>query len=1126
MDALRCEGRTDPDGLDVAAPTFSWRLSSTERGQLQSAFQVLVASSMEHLDADHGDLWDSGKVQSQRTAHIPYEGRLLRSRDRAWWKVRAWDRAGVVSGWSRNGAFSLGLLDDSEWKARWVTDPGLESAPATRGLLRGYHCHPAASELATKWLVVDLGVELPVDAVRLHALRGFGWESEDGLDLFPKRFRVLGSTRADFGDARPLVSLEEEDQEVGGAFPRTYTFLPQPIRYVGLVVTKLPQRPAGDYAYGLSEFEVLSGGLNQAIGASVTAIDSFETGVWSSTNLVDGVLGPSPPLPAILFRKEFESRQPIRRATLRISGLGVVECQINGIRVPLGELAPEWTNYRRRVQAHTIDVTESIRSGANCVAAMVGEGWFAGRLLALENSEGRNAYGRLPCLKLQLEIFGADGDMQLITTDESWETRSDGPIVSAGIYDGETYDARKELSGWNLPGGGGVGWEKVRVADYSQTRLVWQRNEPIAPTMELAAQSVREPKPGVFVFDLGQNMVGRCRLRLHGAAGRAVVMKHGEALSADGTVYRANLGGAAQVDAYIPKDGSEATFEPRFTYHGFRYVEVSGLATAPAATDLRGIVIRSAATETGSFSCSDPLFNALARNIQWTQRGNMMGIPTDCPQRAERLGWLGDIQCFAQTACFNMDMAPFLTKWLQDVRDEQLPDGRYSDFAPHAGNVPDRWFGAPGWGDAGVLVPWGLYQNYGDLSVLRDHYDSACRWVDAIHRVNPEGLWQNMRGNDYADWMNGDTLIGPGWPATGAAVSPELFATAFWGKSASVLSKWAMELGYTGDAARYSALASRIRAAFVAAFVSPVTQAVVGDTQAGSALALAFDLLPEELRAREAGRLVTHLDKYGGQLSTGIQTTHRLLLQLSRWGYHEKAVRIVSGRGFPSWAMMIENGATTIWERWDGYVQGRGFQDPASNSLNHYALGSVGEWLWKCVVGLNPIEGFPGWSSFDVVPGVGGELTWAEGTYESIHGPIWIRWARTNGQFSLDVKVPPGSTARVHVPCVSPGEVLESGRHAVRSEHVEYLGIEHGRAIYLVASGDFHFRSTLPTGAYLAYQVTSGGIELSWMGADWKLQCSSRAGEIGFWQDVEADRDYRDIVDESSPMKWFRLVRR
>jgi len=820
----RCEYRVNPLGIDVVKPRLNWVLQSSERGQKQTAYRVLVASSRKKLTSDEGDLWDSGKVESDRSIHVVYEGRPLESRMRCWWKVRVWDGAGKASAWSEPAMWSMGLLQPGDWKAQWIADAK------------------------------------------------------------------------------------------------------------------------------------------------------------------DATVNEAGPMPATMLRKSFKIDGPVKRATVYVTGLGLYELHLNGRRVGDHILAPEFTVYDKRIQYQTFDVTDLLVSGENAVGAILGDGWHGEYFFGMPLRQAQRPFGGRRGFIMRLDVELVNGTAQTIVTDKSWRSTRDGPIRSGSLYDGEVYDARMEMPGWDRPDFEDGAWKQAVVADYlAGANLVWQPSEPIRVVREMEPVKMTEPTPGVYVFDLGQNMVGWCRLKVHGPAGTTVTLRHAEMLNDDGTIYTANLRGAKQTDRYVKRTDGEEIYEPHFTYHGFRYVELTGTyykpwrympPYKPSISDVLGRVFHSASPDAGRFQCSNDRINKIMHMIVWVQRGNMHGIPTDCPQRDERAGWMGDIQVFSQTAIFNMDMAGFFGKWVRDVRDSQADDGRYPNFAPMDHN---RWRGGtPAWADAGTVVPWRMYQNYGDTRMLEEHYESARRWVDSIHSKNPNLLWEHDLGDKFNDWLNGDTLAMEGWPKRGGGVPPRVLATAFFAHSTEIVAKMAAVIGRTDDARKYGRLFEGIKAAFNEKYVQPDGR-IEGNTQAGYALALRFNLLPDELRPKAAKHMVEEFKRYNGHMSTGIQTSHRLMLELSRNGYNDEAYRLLNLKTLPSWGFMLEQGATTIWERWDGYVKGRGFQKPTMNSFNHWALGAVGEWMWRNIIGLNPDETKPGWKHFVIAPLPGGGLTWARG---------------------------------------------------------------------------------------------------------------------------------------------------
>ena len=1068
---LRCEHLENPLGIDIRNPRLSWQLKAldpNQRGQKQLAYQILVASDPNKLHLNEGDLWDTGRKVSDQTLHVQYNGKVLPSKIRCFWKVRVWDENNRASSWSEPALWSMGLLDRQEWDAKWIGDPTVTVSPEAESrsakiLNYGYHCKPVTSAETEKWIVLDIGSEQLVEFIKLFPALTFDDSPKANSFYFPRRFKVEVSTRSDFKEARTVVDHTVEDISEPHAEAQQYKVGPIAARYLRLTVTGLRMTHQGYAIFALSEIEVWSGSKNLSKDAKVEVLDSDEGSGWSKDFLVDGntktVLPPTLMQAATYLRKPFEVAGEVKRATVYVKARGVYELRLNGKRVGDRLLSPEWTSYQHRIQYQTYDVTRELRAGKNTIGAILGAGWYSGRIGLVPK---RRVYGPFPQLLLRLEVELKDGKTQSFVSDESWQKAPVVPLLSSDILDGEIYDARKETGGWDAADSNITGWQTVEAdSNLGKAKLVGQINEPIRVVSELAPVNLTEPKPGSYIFDLGQNMVGWCRIQLKGAAGENVRLRYAEMLNDDGTIYTANLRGAPATDHFVLRGSGEEVFEPHFTYHGFRYVEVTGLSYRPPLDAIRGRVFHSSAPDTGAFETSSPLVNQLMHNIVWTQRANLHSIPTDCPQRDERLGWMGDIQAFSQTAIFNMNMAAFFSKWLQDVRDDQLADGRFPDFAPNPfiAMGQENMFGAPAWADAGTIVPWRAYLNYADIRLLEQHFESSKRWADFVRSKNPGNLWENSRGGDYNDWLNADTLVLEGWPKKGGAIPKPVFATAFYAHSVDLVARMAATLGRVDEAKHYEQLFGQIKAAFNRAYVSPDGR-IEGNTQAGYALALHFDLLPESLRAKATMNMVEGLKPYNGQLSTGIQSTHRLMLELTRNGLNEEAYRLLNLRSFPSWGFMIDNGATTIWERWDGYVKGRGFQDPGMNSFNHWAFGAVGEWLWRNIIGINPDESKPGYQHFIIRPRPGGGLIWAKGAYDSIRGLIVSDWKIDNHLFKLKVSIPVNTTATVYVPTSNEKSVKESGNPVHTAKGVTWLGREEGTAKYRVLSGSYEFTAT------------------------------------------------------------------
>ena len=573
-------------------------------------------------------------------------------------------------------------------------------------------------------------------------------------------------------------------------------------------------------------------------------------------------------------------------------------------------------------------------------------------------------------------------------------------------------------------------------------QLVGTRDPAVRVTQQIKPVKMTRSAPGVYIVDMGQNMVGVARLRVAGAAGTQVQLRFGEMLNPDGSLYTANLRSARATDTYICRGAGVETWNPRFTFHGFRFVEITGFPGEPTLDAITGLVIGSDIPQTGTFECSSPLVNQLQRNIDWGQRGNFLSVPTDCPQRDERLGWMGDAQIFARTATYNRDVAAFYSKWLQDVEDAQAPDGGFPDVAPR---MVDLNNGAPAWGDAGIIVPWTTYQAYGDREVINRHWNAMERWMNYVTRANPDGLWLNRRANDFGDWLS-----------IGADTPKDVLATAYYAYDAHLMAQMARATGRVQAADRYDALFDRIKTAFNNAFVTADSR-VKGETQTAYLVALHFDLLPQNGRAAAANRLVNDIRAKGNHLSTGFIGVGYLCPTLTATGHNDVAYQLLLQDTFPSWGFSIRQGATTIWERWDGWTPDKGFQDVGMNSFNHYSLGSVGQWLFSDVAGIATDPAYPGFERVIIHPQPGPGLTFARATYDSVRGRIVSDWKQSPGAFSLRVTIPANAAATVTLPAHAGARIKESGAPIERVAGVRFVERRENEAVYQVGSGTYQF---------------------------------------------------------------------
>jgi alpha-L-rhamnosidase len=1066
---LRVEYLKNPLAIDDPHPRFSWEVDDPRRGAVQSAYEVRVVESKLAPSQDGPAIWDSGKVSSSATNQIEYAGSPLAAKRTYSWSVRTYDGAGEASPWSDPASFGMGPLSPSDWKAQWIGDatPVEPPTPARNG----YHSQFAPKSDDYKWVQIDLGSsDIPFDGVKLYPARPFDWKPDTPGFLFPVRFKLWVSADPEFTSGFQLID-DESRFDVPNPLTGVYEFhlknTRMKIRYVRVGVFKMGTIEGKGSAFALAEMQVVDGQNVVSQGKKATASDSIESGDWSLANLTDGDLvshgrSDDRALPSPLLHKGFVLAGKPKSAIAYASALGLYQLSINGKRIGDAALAPGWTDYKTRVEYQAYDVTDALRAGDNSIDAMLGDGWCAGRIGLASVIGGvprRGIYARRPRFLAQVEIELESGEKTTIATDSTWSSTADGPIRSADLLDGERYDARQE-TGVKPPK-----WAPVEVASELHPALEPDRCEPIRVVQHMAPVKLTNPVKGVHVFDMGQNMVGWCRLKVRGEPGTVVTLRHAEVLTDAGLLYFANLRDAAQTDIYTLRGGGEQVFEPHFTYHGFRYVEVTGLEDPPQIGDLAAEVVGTGAREIGTFTSSNPTLNRLWQNIRWTLRGNLMSVPTDCPQRDERLGWMGDINAFAQTAMFQMDLAAFFTKWLEDVRDAQADDGRFPDFAPHPYGRNERFTGTPGWGDAGVNVPWLAYVNYGDKRLLEKSYPSVVRWIEHIQKANPDLVWAKDRGNDYGDWLNGDALDNLNWSKKGGAVPNEVLATAMFAHSTEIASKMAAALGRADDARRFKDLFEKIKAAFDAAFVTQ-DGVVKGNTQGGYALALAFDLLPPKLQPRAMAHLSVDItEKHDGHLTTGFQTTHLALDELARRGlaYVEVASRLARDKSFPSWGYMIDQGATTIWERRDGFVKGRGFQDPGMNSFNHYAFGSVGEYMIRWIAGIQPDEDAPGWSHFTVRPRGGIQIQHARAEIATIRGAIASGWKLAGEKIHLDVTIPANTSASVYLPTQEFESITVDGRPVADAQpNVLLVDMKDGEALLDVRAGTYAFECKRP----------------------------------------------------------------
>ena len=775
-------------------------------------------------------------------------------------------------------------------------------------------------------------------------------------------------------------------------------------------------------------------------------------GSWIGAALAGG---PETGAPSPYLRTIFNVGKKIASARLYATALGLYEFHLNGQRVGNDVFTPGWTEYKKRVQYQAYDVTSLLRPGANAAGAILGDGWYCGHLGWRE----RNYYGERPQLLAQLVLTFTDGTSQTIVTDGAWKT-SFGAIVESDMIHGEAHDARRELRGWDEPGYDDSAW--LPVTKFPDPAI------DISPTLGPLVRATQELKPiappnkiniwpsSIWVFDMGQNMVGRVRLHVRGKAGQVVRLKFAEMLNKDGTLYTENLRAARQTDHYILRgDPRGETWESRFTFHGFRYVEISGHADDLLPDAIIGVVLHSDTPRTGTFSCSDPLINQLQSNIDWGQRGNFLEVPTDCPQRNERLGWMGDAQVFSRTAAWNRNVAAFFNKWQRDISDAQGAEGQMPSVAPHIEGVgPD---GGPAWADAAAICPWTMYLCYADKALLATHFESLTKFIgymevqskDLIRSHPDTNVWHG-----YGDWL---ALDGSG--NVFGNTPKDLIGTAMFAYSTSLVAKMARVLKRTKDAVHYENLAARIRQAYQDRFLT-ADGVAAGLTQTSYVLTLSFDLAPVALRPKLLRELVRDIEARGNKLTTGFVGASYLPHVLSRFGRADLAYKLLHQKAWPSWLYAVTQGATTIWERWDGWTKENGYQDKGMNSFNHYAYGAIGSWLYAVVAGVDLDPATPGFKRLVLAPQPGGELTSARGALQSPHGDILSAWKISNGRFEWEVIVPANTTASARFPVPGKAKITDGKTPLARAVGVSKVKSSASAVTCELAAGHYKFSAT------------------------------------------------------------------
>jgi len=1068
LGALTCEHQTNPVGIGDTQPRLSWKLLSDRMGEVQTAYEIRAASTADALAAGNADLWSSGKVDSDQSILVSWGGKPLTSRSQVFWQVRVWDKDGQPSPWSDPATFELGLIDPAaDWKGQWITVDlpryDVDAAPLTKAnwINAGTPAaQPAASQPAAGQGTPGAGGFGQFGGARGPASPPVAVRYE--LDL-PADAKVLGATIDAI--ANGVVSLYANGQSTlqgssshSAPFHADFGQNLHPGKNIIALAGAPPRAGRGGStrnaiaAHGVVELDngariefdtdnswksavpVVAAAARGGRGpAAVTVPDwakpDFDDSAWAPAQVVGKYSaeplagdGSSTVGAGRYLRKNFTVKGPVASARLYSSALGIYEASINGQAINDHLLDPGFTDYNKRVMYQVTDVTKLLKPGSNAIGALLNDGWFAGRIGWMGLAQFKQVSDH-PSFIAQLEITYADGTKDIVATDNTWKGGA-GEELGSDEQLGEALDARK-ASAWNQPAFDDSTWKTVTTEDHSAVPLVPQLGPPVRKLMELTPKKITH-QGNVWLVDFGQNMVGHVRLTVRGPAGAVVQVTHGEMLNPDGTLFTENLRTAISLDTFTLKGGNTAeTFEPQFTFHGFRYANVVGYPGELTADDIRGVVVGSDNANAGTWESSDKDLNQLYSNIRWSQRGNYLSVPTDCPQRDERLGWMGDAQVFAPTGAYNADVAGFFRKWMADVGDAQNAAGAYATVAPRA-NQADAY---PVWGDAGVIVPWAMYLAYGDKKFLEDNYPYMARWV--IYEYN-KGLIQSGGVGDH---------LAP------AATPTEIIDTAYFANSAHILAQSAALLGRTDDATAYNRIEKEIIGAFNDNFVS-ADGTIQSNNAAGAGgpafgagglaggaraplqtpyiVALRFNLLPENLRAAAAQKLADAVIE-AGHLTTGFPGSGLLNPELTQIGRSDLAWKLVFTDTYPSWLFPVKNGATTIWERWDAWTPDKGFQASSMNSFNHYSFGAIGYWFYSGAAGIKLDETSPGYKHFILAPQFTEKLAYIKSSYESPYGKISSYWHVEGDQMAYDVTVPPNSSATLKL-AVPASKVMQGGQ--------------------------------------------------------------------------------------------------
>jgi alpha-L-rhamnosidase len=1023
---LKVESLTAPLGLCETSPRFSWELASATRGARQSAYQIRVATEKFPLTGDQPLVWDSGRIESNETTQISYAGPALTSNQHLYWQVSVWDENGTMTR-SSTAEWSMGLLAPGDWNAEWI---GIAGPPSHEGKFpddaRWVHSSKPGNATFRKNFTLT---QLPATSELLVA-------TEQSYTLcLNGRHIMTGAAAAKEGQALDIAPYLIVGVNVVTAELKSPNIHTSKL----LVSSPLFTEPTWKVMAGDTSFRERFHFDDSAW--PVASISAEPAPRWISQNRH---------LPARLLRRDFESARPIKRATLHLIGVGYHEAFINGVKISDHVHAPGITDYSKRLPVVTHDVTSNLQTGSNTLGIHLGNG----RYYAPRNQvPAPTINSGWPVAKARLIIEYQDGSQGSIVTDASWKATDEGPIRANNDYDGEAYDARREQAGWASPGFDAASWKSAEILPGPTGSIAAVPCQPIRVTATLPATKLTEIRPGVWIFDFGQNIAGWCRLHVKGPEGSTVMLRHAETLNPDGSLKDIVLRSAQARDFYTLKgDSNGETWEPRFTSHGFRYAELSGFLGTPTLASLEARVVGNDLEMTGDFTCSNPLLNQIVKNARWGIRSNFLSVPTDCPQRDERQGWQGDRSTETRSETFLFDVAAFYTKYLDEIRASQRPDGNVSDVAPALWQF---YSGSAVWPSIQTVLPETLYLKYGDKRLLEKHYAGNVKWLEfLLTRRGPDGL---LPADTYGDWVAPpETRDAVHPPAPDDTTDKKLIANAFLAKHLSLMAWSARRLGKSADATRWQQEFEKFRPIFQQKFWNAGRAAFGNGTQTSYAITHAFDLVPPLSKPAFTQSFLRRIrEKDRSHIGTGVIGTQWIHHSLDDLGQSDMAFTMATQRDYPSWGYMIDNDATTIWELWNGDTA-----EPSMNSGNHIAMiGDSISWCFERLAGIQSDPDAPGYRHIILAPTLPSELTEVNASHHTPQGFVRSHWKNQPGQFQWNVEIPANTEATLYFPphALEPG-VLESSDNAMGAGKIQFLGQDaKQRTMLKISSGTYHF---------------------------------------------------------------------